>query len=443
MHRSEISEQEITGKIARLSVPSRLGVKTTLEPVRELLAKLDHPERMFPILHVGGTSGKGSTSTFLADILTASGYKVGLFTKPHLSTVRERFVVDKKLISPAEIMALLEHVPTGLTHTPTWFELMTALAFLHFAERQVDVGIIEVGLGGCLDATNVVDPLLSILTNVGLDHTDILGNTVELIAADKAGIIKPGRTAISGVTQPSVIEIVEQRCAQQGSALRLAGRDFRVENAVYTGQGSTFDLIAQGRTLKDLRISMLGRHQVHNAALAIAASLELGRLNYSIRESALRDALARTFIAGRMELIPTAPGGPTILLDGAHSPPKMAALAESLHTLFPARKLIGVLAFSKGHDYEKTLEAIAPFLQHAVLTEFDVETDYGNKRAMEVAELAHSLRQIHPEIGITLQANPVEALNTARGLALPGDRICVTGSIFLVGQLRPLLVKSV
>ena len=223
---TEISEQHITGKIGELSTPSRLGVKTSLDPIQALLDRLGHPERKFPSIHVGGTSGKGSTSTFLANILQDAGYNVGLFTKPHLDSVRERFVINGIPIGPEEIMEQLERIGRAEVEKPTWFELTTAIAFQHFADKQVDFGVIEVGLGGRYDATNVIDPELSILTNVGLDHTDVLGDTIEKIAADKVGIFKPGKPIACGVVQPSVIEIVKKQSRERHADLRLIGRDF-------------------------------------------------------------------------------------------------------------------------------------------------------------------------------------------------------------------------
>lgn len=432
------TELLLTTKIAQVSVPSRLGVKNTLGPITALMADLGHPELKFPSVHVGGTSGKGSTATFIANILGAAGYRVGLFTKPHLSSVCERFTIDGQPISRAELLALVERVGRYATEKPTWFELMTALAFQYFQEQRVDLGVIEVGLGGTYDATNVLLPKLSVLTNVGLDHTEILGNTVEKIATDKAGIIKPNQSVVSGVTQPSVIEIVARRSQSVGARLNLLGRDFACENAAISARGGHFDFSMAGEKYNELKLSVLGQHQVLNATLALAAALKLGEAGYPITEAALRSGLEQTRIAGRMEI---AGSRPTLLLDGAHSPPKMAALAEALRSLFPGRKITGVLAFSQGHDAAATLALLAPLLNTAILTSFNATTDYGSRHAQSAAEWIALLAERFPAVERHVELDPLRAVELARKLTAPEDLICVTGSIFLVGQVRPALVE--
>jgi dihydrofolate synthase / folylpolyglutamate synthase len=434
---SETTEQRITAKIGQLTVLSRLGVKTTLGPVTALLNGLNHPENTFPSIHIGGTSGKGSTSTFLANILYAAGYKTGLFTKPHLQSVRERFVINQAPISPTAILALLERMPSDMEETPTWFELMVALAFQYFADQRVDFGVIEVGLGGTYDATNVIFPQLSILTNVGLDHTDVLGDTIEKIAADKVGIFKPGRPVVSGVSQPSVVEIVEQQCARLGSSLKLLGRDFHISQTILGASGSRFDFEMDGQRVDGLSISMLGEHQVLNASTAVAAALVLRETGCAIPTSAIRAGLAHTRVPGRMEILP---GYPNVILDGAHSPPKMEAFCAGLRTLFPNKdRLVGVLSFSLGHDVQDTLLPLAPLLDTAILTGFTAETDYGNKRAQDPQQVAVILSKMNPGIKIIIEPDPINAIQRALHMRQPNDLICVTGSIFLVGQIRQSL----
>lgn len=437
----EITEADITGKLGELSVPSRLGVKTSLAPITALLDQLGHPENAFPSIHVGGTSGKGSTATFLANILIAAGYKVGLFTKPHLSSVRERFVINEAPISPEAMLSLLDRMPVFLDKKPTWFELMTALAFQYFADEHVDFGVIEVGLGGMLDATNVILPEVSILTNVGLDHTDILGDTVEKIAADKIGIFKPGRTVVSGVSQLSVVELVKGRCAVLGAPLKLAGRDFCYSDLRMTETGSHFSFeSADCDSALTLSVSMPGEHQVANAAAAAAAAFSLRKSGYIIPISAIRSGLAKTCVPGRMEVIQSSP---VILMDGAHSPPKMEALSAGLRAFYGNKnQVVGVLAFSLGHSAADSLTSLSPLLDTIVLTEFNVETDYGNKRAQDVHTLAQIVAQQNPSARVYLQPDPLQAVDLARSLAGADDLICITGSIFLVGQVRDYLTVA-
>lgn len=436
----EISDVMINGIIAELSVPSRLDVKNTLAPVTAILDRLDHPELKFPSIHVGGTSGKGSTSTFIANILGAAGYKVGLFTKPHLSSVRERFVINGRLISQEDMVDLLDRVASYIDNKPTWFELLTALAFQYFYDQQVDIAVIEVGLGGTYDATNVLIPELSVLTNVGLDHTEILGDTVEKIAADKVGIIKAGKPVVSGVSQPSVIEILKSRCDQIGARLKLLGRDFSYSNCLQTINGSQFSFEMDDEFYPDLELSVLGLHQITNASLALASIKGLKQSGYRVSDPALRNALELTHIPGRMEVIGS---NPIILIDGAHSPPKMGALSQGIRTLFSRnRRVIGVLSFSKGHDAASSLSSLASILNFAIFTEFNVDTDYGSRRAQDVNELVHIMAKLNSATEIYSQPDPYKALGLALDLADTDDLICITGSMFLVGQIRTFILQS-
>jgi dihydrofolate synthase / folylpolyglutamate synthase len=434
---SDITENELSARIAEISVSSRLGMKYTLGPITDLMEHLGHPEQKFPSVHVGGTSGKGSTATYIANILAEAGYRVGLFTKPHLSSVRERLVINGCPISANEMMELLERVSRYESEKPTWFELTTALAFQFFHERQVDVGVIEVGLGGTYDATNVLLPELSVLTNVGLDHTEILGDTVEKIAADKVGIIKPGKRVVSGVTQPSVIEIVEDQCWRSRAQLKLLGRDFECSNVVLSTSGGGFDFILADDHYEKLTMPVLGRHQVVNATVAAAAAITMGEAGFQVTETAIRNGLSKTAMPGRMEIVNSSP---TILLDGAHSPPKMASLAEAIRNLFSDRRIIGVLAFSEGHDATATLSELAPLLDSVILTNFNAFSDYGSRRAQPPEVMAALLAEKFPQVECCVEPDPFRAVKVAKKMANPEDLVCVSGSIFLVGQVRPVLL---
>ena len=436
---SDITESTIIKKLAEVSVPSRLGVKNTLGPITALMDRLGHPELGFPSIHVGGTSGKGSTATFIANILRAAGYRVGLFTKPHLSSVRERFVIDGNLIPAQDMLEVLDRLGANEVDKPTWFELMTALAFQYFKDQRVDLGVIEVGLGGSYDATNVLQPEVSVLTNVGLDHTDILGDTVEEIASDKVGIIKPCKWVVSGVTQPSVMEIVEQKSQAVGAKLRLLGRDFNYENLNLTEQGSHFDFRMADQNYKRMEVKMLGQHQVLNATLACAAARTLSDVGYRLDEAAIRKGLAQTQVPGRMEIVAY---NPIIMLDAAHSPPKMTALADALHDLFGARRVIGVLAFSQGHDAQLTFSKLGPRLHTAIFTGFNAMTDYGSRLALPAGDLVTSIAKDFPSIEYHIETDPFKAIELAKRLAGPQDLICITGSIFLVAQVRSALIAA-
>ncbi len=425
-------------RIATLSSASRAGRAPRLESMYHLLGFFDHPELQLRTIHVGGTSGKGSSATFLAEMLHAAGYKVGLFTKPHLTSVVERFVINGAPGSAEELMELLDRMEVAAQVVqPTWFELLVALACLYFHAQEVDVAVIEVGIGGASDATNVVRPDVALLTNVGLDHTRILGGTVEQIAREKVGIIKPSSAVVSGVRQATVISIIAQRCLQLGVPLQLLDRDFAYIVRSLSAQGNCFDVELDGRSYKGLRLQALGLHQVENATLAVAATAILSEKGFSVAEPALRRALATTNIPGRLELVRREP---LLVLDGAHSPPKVEALARALTELFPGqRKIIAVLSFSEGHDAAASLALLAPLLDVAVLTTFSVDTDYGSRTALSPQDLAATLAELDGSIALISEADPFKALAIALERASSNDLICVTGSIFLVGQLRAWL----
>jgi len=424
----------INSRIASLSVPSRIGIETSLTPIRQLLKLLGNPERNFRVVHVGGTSGKGSTSTFIASILNQAGYRVGLYTKPHLITARERFVINGECISTEELLVLLDKIaPYAQIIEPTWFELLTALGFFYFSDQKVDVAVIEVGLGGRLDATNILLPDLAVLTNVGLDHTGILGETIEQIANEKAGIIKASGAVVSGPKQSSVRKIVQSHCDKLSAKLYLIDRDFSYSISSMSKTGSSFSFVSAGKTFDKLNLRVIGEHQIENASLAIMSSIHLSNNGYVISDANITEAMASISIPGRLEVVHLSP---TILLDGAHSPPKMESLAKTLSLLFvnDYDRIIGLLAFSAGHDAFHSLSFLAPFLDIAILTQFDAHTDYPET-------LAQDLKKLNDVIQIYIEPDPFRALDKSLTLAQSDDLICGTGSIYLVGQLRSCFIK--
>jgi dihydrofolate synthase/folylpolyglutamate synthase len=405
-----------------------------LETIRGLLTELDHPERGRPIVHIGGTSGKGSTATIVAGILRSAGYRVGLHVKPHLEAVEERFVVDGAPIESAALVDLIERIgPSALKWGPSWYELTVALAFEHFRAERVDVAVIEVGLGGRYDATNVVQPAVAVLTNVGLDHTDVLGDTVEKIAADKVGIFKAGAPTVSGVTQATVRAIVRRRCAEVDSPLWLVDEHYSYVVKSIDDQGSRFDLILPNERWTDLFLAPLGIHQVANASAAVAACVALRKQGFQISSASIEEALQSVAVPGRLEVVRQSP---LVVLDGAHNPAKMEALAAALGTLYPDRPITGVLAFKRGHDLVATLRAIIPALSDVVLTTFDAMTDYGPGQAVDPGEVDAAVAAISPSIPRAISPDPLGAVSEAIDRAAPGGVVCVTGSLYLVGAVR-------
>ena len=440
----DLDDAGLEARLWALARPSPRDARPTLERMRWLLHLLHDPQDRLPAIHVGGTSGKGSTCHLLAAILQAAAYPVGLHSKPHLATVRERLMLGGLPIASDEFAVLLEQTAPLLSVAdwpegpPTWFELVVALAFAWFAARQARPVVVEVGLGGTWDATNVLQPLVSVLTNVGLDHMELLGDTVEAIAQDKAGILKPGATAITGATQPAVLAILGARAEQAGIPLWRLGKEIRVQPQRLDRAGVQFDLDMPGASYRDLEIGLLGRHQVDNAALAVAAAGALAGYGYPVDEPALRRGLATCRIPGRLETIA---GTPVVLLDGAHNPEKMAALAAAIRLLYPEQRPVCVVAMRRGHDAATTLAPLLAVAGTVILTQISAGSDWGREQSVE----PHALRAemgAAPGVAVWVERDAAAALDQARNRAGPHGLVCVTGSLYLVGQLRPNVLAA-
>lgn len=413
---------------------SAFAAVPSLGRMRDLLARLGNPHVGLPVLHIGGTAGKGSTVTIAAALLAAAGYKTGLHTKPHLARVNERIVVNGTPISDEDLRALIAQArPAAEAVQPTWYELTVALALLHFRQIGVDIAVIEVGMGGTWDGTNVVTPRVAVLTNVGLDHTEILGDTVEQIARDKVAIIKPGCIAITGVTQPSVQEIVAARAASVGVPLLRDGHEI-AWRVLDSGQfGADFSARVNDRVRAGLHLGLIGAHQIANATLAIAATDALARDGMVIPDEVLRETLPTIRIPGRQEIVGQSP---TIVLDGAHNPDKLGALLQTLRHTFSGGRKIFVVGFTRRHDYRAMLAMLAPIADHLVLTSFAMHGDFGPGRGVEVDELETILASLHPKGTWQAVPTPADALAAAQAVATRDDTICVTGSLYLVGAVR-------
>lgn len=413
------------------------GTPPSLDRMRALLDRLGNPHVGLPIVHIGGTAGKGSTATMIAALLHTAGYRVGLHTKPHLTHVHERIHVDGTPISDADLHALIADATDAARAVElSWFELTVALALLHFRRVEVDIAVIEVGLGGTWDGTNVVQPLVAVLTNVGLDHTEILGDTVEEIARDKVGIIKAGCVAISGAVQPSVRAIIAQRAADVGVPLWLSDREFVVEDVRRQVSGSRFGVRLPERTYTGLYLPLLGTHQVANATLALAAAHALASAGFVVPEDAVREAFRTVRLPGRLEVVSR---HPAVVLDGAHNPDKLDAVLAAVRDYLPHERLIAVVAFTRRHDWGAMLARLAPVADCIVLTGFAAVGDFGPGASVPPAALEAALAALHPRGDVLREPDPLTAVYAARAVAGPGDCVLVTGSLYLMGAVRDAL----
>ncbi len=417
-----------------LSILSRLGalgIKLGLERARSVLAAMGEPQRRFPVVLVAGTNGKGSTSAFLAAMARAAGYRTALYTSPHLEQVEERLQIDGRRIEPgrfgrllSDLVALAER-ETGAP--PTYFEAVTLAAFQWFAEEQVDLAVVEVGLGGRLDATNLCDPILSLITPIGFDHQEFLGDTLASIAREKAGILRPGKPGLVWIEEPEAADSVRQVAAEIGANLRFASSEVRIEEVTAEGWTGQRVRLATPVRAYELEIALLGVHQAINLGLAVRAAEMLPDLGFDrFDPGAISEGAAACRWPGRLEVIDL-PGGRRVLLDAAHNEAGAAVLAKFLDAMGqPVDLLFGVLA---DKDYTAMLGLLAPRARRIVLTA------PASPRAKDPAELA-TLLAGHPG-EVIVEPDRDKALG--RALALDGEIVVACGSIFLIGEVRTRL----
>ncbi|MBC7253465.1 MAG: bifunctional folylpolyglutamate synthase/dihydrofolate synthase [Actinobacteria bacterium] len=419
---------------------ARFGIKPGLERIRLLLSKLDHPQSAFPSIHITGTNGKTSTARMAASILQVGGRKVGRYTSPHLQSVTERICVDGRPVTEREFASLLERVIPAVEETDaqtgdplTYFEVTTAMAFLHFARRKVDLGVIEVGLGGRLDATNLVRSPVQVITGVAFDHMAELGDTLEKIAMEKAGIVKEGSTVISAVAHPGALEVVAAACADKGSELKLYGRDFQLLYHLTYGVdtekiGQALGIRGLLREYADLFLPLLGKHQGINAACAVAACEAFAASPAALSLDEVAAGLRRVTSPGRLEVVSL---HPLVLLDGAHNPSGAVRLAQVIRDDLDFERLVLVLGILEDKDMGRMLKILLPLADTVVFTQSREE------RAAPARKLARMAREMGYD-GVVVE-DIGEAVRFARTLASVTDMVCVTGSLYTVGEARDAL----
>lgn len=425
----------------------RFGIKPGLERVLALLEMLGNPQQRIHFVHIGGTNGKGSTAAMLASMLRTAGYRIGLYTSPYLLSFTNRMAVNGADIDHRDLVNLVDRIRPmveTISKDPdlgdmTEFEVVTVLALTFFAEQKVDLVILEVGLGGRLDATNVVTPLLSIITNISLEHTEILGSTIEAIATEKAGIIKRKRPLLTAAEDERALSVFEARCALlEAPMTRIypapgdpGGLTTAVPVAVLqkiTAAGQTFSYKGFSKQLEDLFIPLRGLYQLNNAATALAALEMLGKNGFTVSENDLRDGLANTVWPGRLELLRREP---LLIMDGAHNPASMEKLAEAMPSYFSYRRLILVIGMLADKDTAAMLGSILPLADSVIFTKpllpRAADPDHIARFAADHFSLKNNYLVVHDH---------GEALDRALDMASPEDAILVTGSLYTVSDIR-------
>jgi dihydrofolate synthase/folylpolyglutamate synthase len=434
-------------------------IKLGLDSMAMFLKELGNPEKDLKFVHIAGTNGKGSVAVTLLTLLAKAGYRVGLYTSPHLSSVRERFRINSDFISEEEFAGEATRIREILNGRQiTYFEFTTALAMLWFARQKVDLAILEVGLGGRLDATNVITPLVGVITNVSMDHEAYLGNTLIEVAGEKAGIIKEGVPLVSGVgigeteDEQVVLGVVEDKCREKHVPLYLHGRDFFVEQ----GDDNTWDYWAMKRKdgccklrekINGLSSNLKGKYQTINTGVALATLEMLGQHGFSVDDAVIREGLQEVSWPGRLEYFCIdrenkgrvecgTSGSVNFLLDGAHNPAGVESLCDALANDFDYDRLTLLWAAMEDKDLTKTLPVIAPQADTLILTMVDYE------RSAEPSQLLDILPSDVQNKTIC-ERSLSAALNKAVELAEGNDLICIAGSLYLIGEARKLLLGEI
>ncbi len=408
-----------------------------LERMRHLCALLDNPQRHFPAVLVAGTKGKGSTAAMIAAMVTAAGFRVGLYTKPHLVDFRERIRINGELITPREVTALMAEIPAAIAHgagrpgwPPTYFEVAAALAFLHFARSAVDLAIVEVGIGGRLDATNVVDPRVAVITTIDYDHTDLLGDDLRRIAAEDAGIIRPGGRVVTVPQPPAALEVLEKTASARDATLVRVGREIRYRTLRASPSGVRCTIVGRQR-YRDLVVPLMGRHQALNAAAAVGAVEMLAEAGFAVSVAAIRSGLAGLHWPARIEIVRR---HPLVIVDVAHNPVSFRALRAVLDETFRGRRLLLVIGLLGSKDLEGIARIMGP--RAAVL----VATRAEDPRALSAADVADAFRPWVPEVHEI--DDPVDAVRFALRQTVVDDIICAAGSFHVAGPVRAHLKRT-
>ena len=427
-------EQAIDWIHARL----RLGIKPGLSRMEWMLERLDHPERRIKTIHVGGTNGKGSTVTFLRSILQSAGYRVGTFTSPYFEQFNERISINGQPINDQELIELtnvIKPLADELDQTelggPTEFEVITAMSFYYFAKMSpVDVAIYEVGLGGRFDSTNVIHPLLSIITSIGLDHTAILGDTYEQIAFEKAGIIKNGVSVITGVKQPEALEVIKKKALEGKSPMYHLGDEFSTSSRKSLEWGEQFAFSSMFGQFQKLETSLIGSHQVDNAACAVmAVKILTNYYSFMIGEEHIREGLTQAYWPGRLEVLSE---NPLILIDGAHNEEGINALASEIKSRYADKKISILFAALKDKKLDKMIATLEEAADQLTFTTFDFPRAASAEELMDIGRNKgnKSIAVDYPGF-LNMKINELKK----------DEILIVTGSLYFLSEAKPIIVN--
>lgn len=403
----------------------RFGLRLGLENIRRLLKILGNPEERFKGIHIAGTNGKGSTGAMIESMLRCAGYRTGLYTSPHLVDFRERITVAGEWISLQDFRQYFEFLlPAIEEFSCTFFEVMTAVAFAYFADIKVDFAVVETGLGGRLDATNILNPVLTVITEIGLDHTQELGSTVPEIAAEKAGIIKPGVDLVCSASLSAALEVFENTCRERQSRFFPVVREVRIENVKLTQEGTEFDLTTAQAKYPALRLSLLGDYQIRNATAAIKVMELLQEQGFWIPWQAIYEGLWQTFWPGRLEIMQR---DPVVVLDTAHNPDGVRHAVRAIQQIFDYEHLYFVVGILRDKNHKEMIATIAS------TADFVVTVTPNSSRALSASDLAAEAKKWTNNV--RAEDDILRGFDRALKMACSDDLICVIGSHFTVSEV--------
>ncbi len=411
----------------------KFGIKLGLERINHIVKELGNPQKKYKVIHVGGTNGKGSVCKFLESIISCSGYKVGSYTSPHLQHISERITICNNRITEDELIALVKKIKPivdGMLekeNVPTFFEVFTAISYQYFSDKNVDFAVVEVGLGGRYDATNIVNPIISIITNVSLDHQNILGKKIEDITFEKAGIIKENIPVITASKDRS-LKIIEEVAKEKNAPISIINaRNWKRLNSSINTQEFLIKVF-----LKDysVRTSMMGEHQGENIALALFAIEKLKMDGTYIADTSIIKGIGKTINPGRMEIVSYKP---LVLMDGAHNQTGIQKIVNALKNDFEYDKLIIVIGILSDKDVKSMMSMIVPIADYIVATRPD------NSRSLNPSKLKEIIEKLDYKNEVIVKDHIPDAVEYSKSIAKENDLICITGSLFTVGEARDYL----